>query len=76
VRFRHIKNSQILKTKITVGIIYFVLAVALALIAWLAGSQSALFTWGIILLAAGGVACSTVLALLGMSIIDSAFPGE
>jgi uncharacterized membrane protein/phage FluMu protein Com len=75
-RFRRVRNSQILRTKITIGIVYFVLAIALALIAWFRSSQDQFFIWGIVLLAAGSVACSIVLALLGMSITDSAFPGE
>ena len=76
VRFRHIKNSHILKVKITVGVIYFALSVALALLVWMKLFEGPAFAWSVILLSAGGVACTIVLSLLGTSILDSAFPGK
>lgn len=76
IRFRHLKNSQVLKVKIVFGIIFFVLACALALTVWLKGFQDPFFASGAILLAAGCVACAVVLGLLGTSILNAAFPGE
>jgi hypothetical protein len=75
-RFRHIKNSRILKVKITVGVIYFVLSVALALLVWLKGFGGPVFTWAAVLLDAVCVGCTIILSLLGTSILNSAFPGN
>ena len=75
-RFRHIKNSHILKVKIAVGVIYFVLSVALALLVWLKGFDGPVFTWVAVILAAACVACTFALSLLGTSILNSAFPGN
>jgi hypothetical protein len=76
VRFRHIKNSRILKVKIGVAILYFVLSVALALLVWLKGFDGPVFTWVAVLLAAACVGCTIILSLLGTSILNSAFPGN
>jgi uncharacterized membrane protein len=76
VRFRHIKNSHILKVKIVVAVIYFVLSVALALLVWLKGYDGPVLTWAAVILAAACVGCTIILSLLGTSILNSAFPGN
>lgn len=75
IRFRRLGHSHILKTKMLWGSLFFVLAVALALLLWLGGLGSTLLISVAVALAAGGVACSVVLALLGMQILNAAFPG-
>jgi uncharacterized membrane protein/rubredoxin len=74
-RFRRLDRSHILKTKIVYGSLFFVFSVGLALLVWLAGLGSVLLISIAAILAAAGVACSVVLALLGMQILNSAFPG-
>jgi uncharacterized membrane protein/rubredoxin len=74
-RFRRLDRSHILKTKIVYGSFFFVFSVGLALLVWLAGLGSVLLISIAAILAAAGVACSVVLALLGMQILNSAFPG-
>jgi uncharacterized membrane protein/rubredoxin len=74
-RFRRLDRSHILKSKMLYGSIFFVLAVGLALLVWLGGLGSVTLICIAVTLAAGGVACSVVLALLGMQILNSAFPG-
>jgi uncharacterized membrane protein len=76
LRFRHVKNSQILKNKIAVAIIFFILAVALPVIVWLKGFAEPSVSLAVIILAAVCVACSFILGLLGKRIRNSAFPGE
>ena len=75
-RFRHIKNSLILKTKISVGVVYFILALALACIVWVYVPESLTLIPTIVILSAGCVACTVILSLLGTSILNSAFPGN
>jgi uncharacterized membrane protein/rubredoxin len=75
VRFRRFDRSHILKSKILYGSIFFVLTVGLALLVWLAGLGSVLLISIAAILAAAGVGCTIVLALLGMQILNSAFPG-
>jgi hypothetical protein len=75
-RFRKIKNSEILKTKIVYGSILFVFSLGLIIVVWLKGFNEILFAAASIVLATGAVAFSAVLALLGMSITNSAFPGK
>ncbi len=74
-RFRRLDRSHILKSKMLYGSIFFVLAIALALLVWLGGLGSVTLIAIAVALAAGGVACSVLLALLGMQILNSAFPG-
>jgi uncharacterized membrane protein/phage FluMu protein Com len=75
-RFRHIKNSHILKMKIIVGVIYLVLSIALTLLVWLKGFDGPVFLWVAVILAAGCVGCTVVLSLYGKSILNSSFPGN
>jgi uncharacterized membrane protein/rubredoxin len=75
-RFRKIGNSHILKTKIRLGIILFVLTVCLAVVVWLKAFIDPLFTIISIIIDAGALACILVLSLLGTSISNAAFPGK
>jgi uncharacterized membrane protein len=75
VRFRKLSRSHILKTKVIWGSLFFVLALGLTLLVWMAGLGSVALISIAAVLAAAGVACSVVLALLGMQILNSAFPG-
>jgi uncharacterized membrane protein/rubredoxin len=74
-RFRRLDRSHILKSKMLYGSIFFVVALGLALLVWLGGLGSVTLISIAAALAAAGVACSVVLALLGMQILNSAFPG-
>ncbi len=74
-RFRRFDRSHILKTKIVYGSLFFILSVGLALSVWLAGLGSIPLISLAVALAAGSVACTVVLALLGTQILNSAFPG-
>jgi uncharacterized membrane protein/rubredoxin len=75
IRFRRLTRSHILRTKIVYGSLFFVLSLGLALLVWLAGMGSMVLIAMAAILAAAGVACTVVLALLGMQILNSAFPG-
>jgi len=74
-RFRRLGRSHILKVKIIFGSIFFVLSIGLVLSVWLLGLGTAPTTWAAVLLATGGLACTVVLSLLGMQILNAAFPG-
>ncbi len=73
MRFRKIRNSKILKTKLTYAIALFVVSLGIALIVW---SDALVMKLLVLVLAAGTVVCSIFLGLLGMSLDDSAFPGK
>jgi O-antigen/teichoic acid export membrane protein/rubredoxin len=75
IRFRRLVHSHILKTKMLWGSLFFVIAIAFALVVWLGGFGSVVLTSIAAVLAAAAVGCSVVLALLGMQILNSAFPG-
>lgn len=75
VRFRKVKNSQILKRKIIYALCLLVVSLALALFYWL-GASGGLLTWSAILLGAVAVILAALLGRLGMSIGQSAFPGK
>lgn len=75
IRLRRLSRSHILKTKILYGSLFFVFAVSLAVVVWLGGFGSVPLISLAVTLAAAAVACSVVLALLGMRILNSAFPG-
>jgi uncharacterized membrane protein len=75
IRFRRLDRSHILKSKMIYGSIFFVLALGLALLVWLEGLGNVALISIAVVLAAGGVACTVMLALLGMQILNSAFPG-
>jgi rubredoxin len=75
VRFRRLNRSHILKTKMIWGSLFFVFSLGLALLVWLGGLGSLTFISIAAILAAAGVTCSVVLALLGMQILNAAFPG-
>ena len=75
-RFRKIGNSHILKTKIALGIILFVLSLFLAVVVWLKAFTDPVFTIISVIIGAGALACIFVLSLLGTSISNSALPGK
>lgn len=75
IRFRRLNRSRILKSKMIWGSLFFVLALGFALLVWLGGPGSITLIFIAAALAAAEVACSVVLALLGMQILNSAFPG-
>lgn len=74
-RFRRLGQSHILKSKIVYGSLFFFFSLGLALSVWLGGLGSVIMTSIAVALAAGGVACTIVLALLGMQILNAAFAG-
>lgn len=75
VRFRKIKNSSILRRKILYASILFFVSTALAVIVWIFGFS---ITTTVIaaILAAIAVGLVVVLALLGTTIMEAAFPGN
>jgi uncharacterized membrane protein len=75
-RFRRIDRSQILKRKILFGILFFACSVALTLLIWLGAFDSTALTVLSVVAAAGGLAFSLVLGVLGSGITNSAFPGK
>ena len=76
VRFRKIRNSQILKRKILYGILLFVAALAQVFVVWIGMFDTAGVTIGAILLSGAAVVLVFLLGLLGTSIVNSAFPGK
>ncbi|MHB8084574.1 MAG: rubredoxin-like domain-containing protein [Dehalococcoidia bacterium] len=75
-RFRKIRNSHILKTKIVLGIVLFVLSLGLAVVIWLKAFTDPVFTLISIILSVGALACVFVLSLLGTSVSNAALPGK
>jgi uncharacterized membrane protein len=75
IRFRRFKNSLILRRKILFGSLFFIFSLGLALFLWLGGLGSVLMISIAVVLAALGLACTVILALLGMQILNAAFPG-
>ena len=75
IRFRRFKNSLILRRKILFGSLFFIVSVGLAVFLWVVGLGSVTTTSIAVALAALGVACAVVLALLGTQILNAAFPG-
>jgi uncharacterized membrane protein len=75
VRFRRLDRSHILKSKMIWGSLFFVLALGFALLVWLGGLGSITLISIATVLAAAGVACNMMLGLLGMQILNAAFPG-
>ncbi len=76
IRFRKIGKSHILKTKVVLGIILFVLSVGLASVVWSKGFVDPVYTVSAIVIDVVALACIVVLSLLGTSISNSAFPGK
>jgi uncharacterized membrane protein len=76
IRFRKIRNSQILKRKILYASFLFAIAIGLALAVWLGNFPAFVPALLAIFLSAGAVVLSSLLGLLGMSITQSAFPGK
>jgi uncharacterized membrane protein len=75
-RFRKISNSHILKVKILLAAILFVLSLALAILIWIGGFSDPLLTLVYIVIDAGALGCIVLLSLLGVSIMESALPGK
>ena len=75
-RFRRIDKSQVLKKKIVYGTVFFLSAAGLAVVLLVANMETAGSIIGALLLSAVGVGASVVLGLLGMGLINSAFPGK
>lgn len=73
MRFRKIRNSKILKTKLSYAIALFLVSLGIAVIVWPDGP---IFKVLVLVLSAGTVVCSIFLGLLGMSLDDAAFPGK
>ena len=73
IRFRKIRNSKILRTKLTYATALFVVSLAIAVAVWPDTTASRAIT---VVLAAGTVVLSIFLGLLGMSLDDAAFPGK
>ena len=76
IRFRKIKNSQILKRKIVYACFFFAVSLGLVAVVWAGGFGSVVSTLATILLSAAAVVLSILLGLLGMSIAQAAFPGK
>lgn len=76
VRFRSVGRSEILKRKILFGLLYFLFALALPLVVWLWGVQTAGPLAVALALSAAGLACNVVLSLLGVPLLCSAMPGK
>ncbi len=76
IRFHKIKVSKILKRKILLSSILFVVSLAVTLIAWLIGLSSFAVVLTAILLSAVNFVLVFLLGLLGSSVNQSAFPGK
>ncbi len=75
VRFRKIRQSHILKTKIVYAILLFVTSLGLALVVWLGDFHTPALDAITILLGVLSVVLVFLLGILGTSIVGSAFPG-
>jgi hypothetical protein len=75
-RFRKIRNSRILKTKILYGSLLFVFSVALMLVNWVVPATVFTATLISIFLAIGAAIFALLQGLLGSSIMNAAFPGN
>ena len=76
LRFRKIKVSEILKTKILLASILQAVSLVLAANIWLSKSYENISLMASIILAAGAVVLTYLLGMLGTSITNSAFPGK
>jgi uncharacterized membrane protein len=75
-RFRKIANSRILKVKIVLGSVYFIVSLSMTLVVWMGVFNSSAVNFITLLLSVIGVALVSVLGLLGTSINNAAFPGS
>jgi uncharacterized membrane protein len=75
-RFRKIANSRILKVKIVLASVYFIVSLAMTFVVWLGMFNSSVVDVITLLLSLIGIALISVLGLLGASINDAAFPGK
>lgn len=74
IRFRRY-TTPILKRKIIVGSVFFVLSLLLLAVTQIRPLQSVSMDVSIILLSAGCLVCSMFLGLLGASLVEAKFPG-
>ncbi len=76
IRFHKIKISRILKRKVLLAAILLVISLAVTLIVWLTGFDTAAIEIVVILLGAANLVVVFLLGLLGTSINQSAFAGK
>jgi uncharacterized membrane protein len=76
IRFRKIRISIILKTKILYASILLMISLGLAVAVWINGLQEMISLGAGIILAAAAVVFTYLLGSLGTSITNSAFPGK
>jgi hypothetical protein len=76
VRFRKIRNSQILKRKILYACFLFVFSLALTIVVWAGEYNTVLASVSAVLLSGAAVVMVFFLGLLGTSIMGAAFPGK
>jgi uncharacterized membrane protein len=76
LRFRKIKNSQILKRKIVYACVLFAVSLGLVALVWEGDFGTWVSTMAVILLSAVAIVFAILLGLLGMSIAQAAFPGK
>jgi hypothetical protein len=76
VRFRKIRNSQILKKKIVYAIVLFVVSSGLAADIWIGAFDNPAVTIVAVVLSGAAVVLVFLLGLLGTSIIGAVFPGK
>jgi hypothetical protein len=76
IRFRKIRISMILKTKIVYASILLVISLGLAVAVWMNGLLEMITLAVAIILAFAAVVFTYLLGLLGTSIANSAFPGK
>ena len=76
IRFRKIRNSQILKRKILYAAFLFAVTLGLVFIVWIGEFNTLAVTLGAILLSAAAVVLVYLLGLLGTSVLEAAFPGK
>ena len=75
-RFRKIGNSRILKVKILLATVLFVLSLALAILIWIKGFSDPMLTLLYIFIDLAALTCVVWLSLLGVSIMEAALPGK
>jgi uncharacterized membrane protein len=76
IRFRKIRNSEILKKKILYACLLFVLSLGLTFVVWIGEFSSVVASSGAILLSSILFVLVFILGLLGTSVTEAAFPGK
>ncbi len=75
-RFRKFGNSRILKTKIVLGIVLFVLVTGQTAVIWMEAFTQPVYMVVSIVIGLAALICIFILSLLGKSISNAAFPGK